>query len=116
MVNHKMIVIGIIALFITVMLALPVFGHRAYQAANPQGPPRWLLKHHTHPAGHVAPKQVGLLAAAAEFIDAGFKAIGETIDAVFSPAEGAKIMPVGEVYEPRHERTGWRRGLPGRLW
>ena len=119
MVNHKTIVIGIIALFITAMLVSPVFGHRKYQAANFQGPPRWLLKHHTHPAGYVERKeveQVDLLAGIAEFIDGGFKAIGETIDAVFGPAEGVKIMPVGEVYEPRHQRTGWRRGLPGRMW
>ena len=119
MVNHKTIVIGIIALFITAMLVSPVFGHRKYQAANPHGAPRWQLRHHTHPAGYVEPKkteQVDLLAGVAEFIGAGFKAIGETIDAVFAPAEGTKIMPVGEVYEHHHKRIGWRRGLPGRMW
>jgi len=119
MVNHKITIIGIILLFITVMLVSPVFGRFMYQAANPQGPPRWLPKYHGRPAGYVERmefEQVNLLAGAAEFIDGGFKAMGKTVETVFGLAEGVKIKPVGEVYEPRHKRTGWRRGLPERLW
>ncbi len=89
---------------------------RRYRQHPPGGcPARWVQQRPRSEA-----KAFDLLGGVSKIVGGALKGLGDTVAAILGgggkPASSVeKAEPAKRPYKHSHKRTGWRRGLPGRL-